>query len=905
MSRIGCSVLIFLLVSIGAHAADVNVALNKPVILNGAFSEFVTTVGPCADPVLSPQKPASSIVDGIFVPELKCFQEGVYWNKQSRNTIDINLGGTFLLSSAIVQADADTFTLQYRDTAGVYRDWWFVPASGSSQGALVTRPNGGDQTQRQRLPSVLATGLRFFAPPVTSNGEDAVSEIQAFGSPVSVIDIGNRLVNPTFAGVAGACPTSWTCDGSPAPGFSSYTPDTGQYSAGSPFKTAGDSPTLLGGSGTIRQVAPLTWAAGSTYVLNLWKGLPKTLPNGTTPVAGWAPTARLYLATAAGERVAFEEVAAFDIPSPAKGTFEANPIIFTLPANSPFAGKKIAVVIFVSAPSGFSANFAIAPLFSEPSEVTGAAELATTFDFSRVQFSGWVNFSGAIGHMEMDMLIDGNASSSCTPSCDTVWRYAANFSVDLQPRSPVGDAGKQYNWNIDMDIPFGSWPVGGTQRFRFRPVVDSNKTLSTAPNQLLPVVESGFQHRRLEWILADTRFTVAETARELGRARPHFLEANNTVLDPQETLKYYKSVGTRGDGSSTSGNGDGTAQTIATTLSTKQDFIIRYFGSVTSLPEVAATYYNRGDLGIGRQMHCTYNYISHETACYVENYADPNGDGTKTGSFGKISDARIALDNRKPFATVAMVERGLMPFGAPNKVFFVVYGEGKDPTGVCPGELRCTAQLDTFGDNKSIPGNCMVCHGAKSTYSSKPSPQVTNAYFLPFDLQAFDYFSLDAKNPLSRAAQESAFKGLNQLAYKTDLHYNPDASDLINGWYPPRGSGATFQDNFVPDRWAANASDRRLYGQVVAPSCRTCHISHSFETDLAKAATPNPLRFATFDDFKSSIAEFLVCLSHPSFSMPNAEQTSNIFWQSQARGQLLDGLDSPSPCGLKPPTPRP
>jgi hypothetical protein len=70
-----------------------------------------------------------------------------------------------------------------------------------------------------------------------------------------------------------------------------------------------------------------------------------------------APAARLYLTTAAGA-----QVMAFDIPSPARGTFAANPIAFTLPSNSPFVGQKIGVLIFVSAPSLFAANFAITPI---------------------------------------------------------------------------------------------------------------------------------------------------------------------------------------------------------------------------------------------------------------------------------------------------------------------------------------------------------------------------------------------------------------------------------------------------------------------------------------------------------------------------------------------------------------
>ena len=351
------SVLVFacLLTPVSIHAADINVALNKPVTLNGSYPAYEYPGGNLCG-VTPPQAAAATLVDGLFFPENTCYQSGsVYWHAPG-NSVDVALGGTFLLNSAIVQADNnDTYTLQYRDTAGAYHDWWNLPAAGTF--GLVTRPGGANQTQRQNLASVLATGLRLLAPTSSGDGEYAVSEIQAFGSAISVVDIAPGLANPLFAGPSGSCPTSWVCAGSPDPGFASYAPTASQYPGGSPFATSAFSPTIFGGSGTIRQTSSLTWAAGNTYVLNLWAGLPNTEPDGATPVEAWATAARVYLTTAAGE-----QVAAFDIPAPPHGTFASNPIVFTLPAGSPYAGQRIGVLIFVSAPSLFSANFAITPM---------------------------------------------------------------------------------------------------------------------------------------------------------------------------------------------------------------------------------------------------------------------------------------------------------------------------------------------------------------------------------------------------------------------------------------------------------------------------------------------------------------------------------------------------------------
>jgi len=165
------------------------------------------------------------------------------------------------------------------------------------------------------------------------------------------------ITNPLFAANPGSCPTSWICSGSPAPGFASYVPTNAQYTVPQ-FPTAAYSPTIFGGAGVIRQLTTLTWVAGASYTLQLWAGLPFKEPDGTTPVVGWPSpngAARLYLTMGNG----FGQVAAFDIPSPIPGTWAKNEIDFTLPANSGAAGQKIGIMIYVSAPSGYSANFAL------------------------------------------------------------------------------------------------------------------------------------------------------------------------------------------------------------------------------------------------------------------------------------------------------------------------------------------------------------------------------------------------------------------------------------------------------------------------------------------------------------------------------------------------------------------
>ncbi len=175
-------------------------------------------------------------------------------------------------------------------------------------------------------------------------------------------DISGGITNPLFSGDSGSCPKGWICSGSPSPGFASYTPTAAQYPGGSPFQTSVYSPTVFAGSGVIRQLTSLTWTGGTSYLLDLWTGLPNMEPDGKTQVAGWpqAPdgTVRLYLTMGPG----FGQVAAFDIPAPHQGGFTLDPIVFTLPVNSAAVNQKIGLMIYVSSTSYFSSNFAITPV---------------------------------------------------------------------------------------------------------------------------------------------------------------------------------------------------------------------------------------------------------------------------------------------------------------------------------------------------------------------------------------------------------------------------------------------------------------------------------------------------------------------------------------------------------------
>jgi len=189
--------LVVLALASHAEAAPINVALGKPVTASAGLPTFDYV---CGAGTAGSQPALSTITDGVFEARFDCYQDGPYWAEGITPglTLDIDLQGTFTLKSAIAQVDNnDTFQLQYRDTSGVYHDWWLI--DGPASFGFETRPNVLDNTAVQPLPEVVATGLRIFGvagAPGTDNVW-SVAEVQAFGvavpEPASVLLMGGAL----------------------------------------------------------------------------------------------------------------------------------------------------------------------------------------------------------------------------------------------------------------------------------------------------------------------------------------------------------------------------------------------------------------------------------------------------------------------------------------------------------------------------------------------------------------------------------------------------------------------------------------------------------------------------------------------------------------------------------------
>jgi hypothetical protein len=308
--------------------------------------------------------------------------------------------------------------------------------------------------------------------------------------------------------------------------------------------------------------------------------------------------------------------------------------------------------------------------------------------------------------------------------------------------------------------------------------------------------------------------------------RPRFLDRNGWV-DPVETAQYY--------------------QTIAAPL-TVTDFRAKY-GITAASP--TSTYYNGADLGIGREMHCQAQ-AGGGVACAVANY----------GEFGGVQREALdaAIDLRNSFATVAMVYQP--PLDAPNSVQFMVYGAN--------GALINEAQLDTVGDNRAVPNNCLSCHGTNARYDAATN-QVTGATFLPFDQRTLTF---STRAGYTERDQAPAISQLNLVVAPAVSTAN---RNLITGWYP-NGPAAT-AESWIPLGWTGSSLERKVYEHVIAANCRNCHASRN-----------DALSYATSDLFTADASRIVTGLCQKR-DMPNAQIPLQHMWNSPARAYLAAYLD--------------
>jgi hypothetical protein len=239
--------------------------------------------------------------------------------------------------------------------------------------------------------------------------------------------------------------------------------------------------------------------------------------------------------------------------------------------------------------------------------------------------------------------------------------------------------------------------------------------------------------------------------------------------------------------------------------------------------DVSATYINQRDLNLVRRMVATRS-SSGTIAFYVCN--GPGPDGTTQAEADELIANSLGGLNLVACVAMEWTPTTGANGGQPFTKFFTF---GPD------GSLLLSINLDTRGE-KYMPGACIACHGGL-TYNGRFPEQANGASpylgsrFLPFDTGNY-VFSSDSS--LTESAQTEAFYQLNQLVQATEPSAGTPTSQLIQGWY---ASSHVLDKLYVPPAWLAadanpaTAGAATFYSNVVAISCRTCHVSLDVKYD--------------------------------------------------------------------------
>jgi len=139
----------------------------------------------------NPVAPATSLVDGEFLPADHIWQDDTVWwdvthSGSTNNSIEIDLMMDHFIEGFVVQAndEAELF-IEYLDEANDWVSAWFVRNTAETAHGMQTRPNWSDTTEVFTLPTPIQTDrLRVVMPINIVSSFYSVSEIQAFGHVV-------------------------------------------------------------------------------------------------------------------------------------------------------------------------------------------------------------------------------------------------------------------------------------------------------------------------------------------------------------------------------------------------------------------------------------------------------------------------------------------------------------------------------------------------------------------------------------------------------------------------------------------------------------------------------------------------------------------------------------------------
>jgi mono/diheme cytochrome c family protein len=327
--------------------------------------------------------------------------------------------------------------------------------------------------------------------------------------------------------------------------------------------------------------------------------------------------------------------------------------------------------------------------------------------------------------------------------------------------------------------------------------------------------------------------------------------------------------------------------------------------------EITVVFGDTRDLGYGRRLTGRRN-ADGSMAFVVENYLVNPG--------GEYADSPLSVE-----AAVAQDTRWRVGI---NAIEF-----SKAPDGVEPfakffnfnaqtGAREEMVDLDGRGA-KAMPGVCVNCHGGRADalapgnlFSLLKNTASKSRADTRGQLHAFevDSFRFSARAGFTRSEQEAALKRLNQFVVcsypwvQGQPHVVPDtlcerpkaeeggwgggtAALVMNAYGGDGMPGSAYHDSYVPVGWASQGQGT-LYREVVAKSCRACHLLRGMQAQGSdKDQSQSDIDFDSFAKFEG-YAERIKAHVVDRGNMPLAKIVYDRYWASDAprlMAQFLEG----------------
>jgi hypothetical protein len=308
------------------------------------------------------------------------------------------------------------------------------------------------------------------------------------------------------------------------------------------------------------------------------------------------------------------------------------------------------------------------------------------------------------------------------------------------------------------------------------------------------------------------------------------------------------------------------------------------------------SYLNTMVLGVGRNMNCRWDQEHGNVACYVSNYSERDCPDVAAQNLNPESANWAAKRVYSHLINTVAMEYAPVE-GHPERGWIVKFF-AFDRSGVRFKQLS----LGGNAVSNYVPNLCLYCHGGRYRYKDSEAAILPTEVELRPSFREFDgrTFVFPGGRGINAATPEELrnLKQLNQIVLATDPR--TAISQIIQDWYP---STETIKpdENYIPTQWKRSCGSdsidplqdqEKLYGLVVNPTCRICHIAFG-------------MSFSSYDEFRRRKYQvYQEVYNNGSSLMPHSIIPYLRFWSGENSPEdFLAGFNGPHWDGSLEPCP--